>query len=187
MLHIVRHGRTEMNSAGKLLGRLDPSLDDVGIHQAERLAETFGKIDLLISSPLLRTRETAEAFGMPIEIDERWIEMDYGELDGVPMNEVDPEIWKSWRGNLDWAPTGGESHRQVGQRIREACEELSPQIMNKEIVVVSHVSPIKAALAWTLSVGDEIAWRSYVSPASVMTIGDGPSLRKFNDVSHLDS
>jgi len=187
MLHIVRHGRTEMNASGKLLGRLDPSLDDVGIHQAERLAASFEKIDLLFSSPLLRTRETAEAFGMPIEIDERWVEMDYGELDGVPMNEVDPKIWENWRSNLDWAPTGGESHRQVGKRIREACEELSPQIKNKEIVVVSHVSPIKAALAWTLNVGDEVAWRSYVSPASVMTIGSGPSLRKFNDVSHLDN
>ena len=175
MLHIVRHGRTEMNASGKLLGRLDPSLDDVGIHQAERLAASFGKIDLLFSSPLLRTRETAEAFGMPIEIDERWVEMDYGELDGVPMNEVDPKIWESWRSDLDWAPTGGESHRQVGKRIREACEGLSPQIKNKEIVVVSHVSPIKAALAWTLNVGDEVAWRSYVSPASVMTIGSGPS------------
>ena len=187
MLYIVRHGRTEMNASGKLLGRLDPSLDDVGIHQAERLAASFEKIDLLFSSPLLRTRETAEAFGMPIEIDERWVEMDYGELDGVPMNEVDPKIWENWRSNLDWAPTGGESHRQVGKRIREACEELSPQIKNKEIVVVSHVSPIKAALAWTLNAGDEVAWRSYVSPASVMTIGSGPSLRKFNDVSHLDS
>jgi len=187
MLHIVRHGRTEMNSAGKLLGRLDPSLDEVGVHQAERLTATFGKIDLLISSPLLRTCETAEAFGMPVEIDERWIEMDYGELDGVPMNEVGPEIWESWRSDLDWAPTGGESHRQVGKRIREACEELSPHIKNKEIVVVSHVSPIKAALAWTLDVGDEVAWRSYVSPASIMTIGSGPSLRKFNDVSHLDN
>ena len=187
MLHVVRHGRTEMNASGKLLGRLDPSLDDVGIHQAERLAASFEKIDLLFSSPLLRTRETAEAFGMPIEIDERWVEMDYGELDGVPMNEVDPKIWENWRSNLDWAPTGGESHRQVGKRIREACEELSPQIKNKEIVVVSHVSPIKAALAWTLNAGDEVAWRSYVSPASVMTIGSGPSLRKFNDVSHLDS
>jgi len=187
MLHIVRHGRTEMNSAGKLLGRLDPSLDEVGVHQAERLAATFGKIDLLISSPLLRTCETAEAFGMPVEIDERWIEMDYGELDGVSINEVGPEIWESWRSDLDWAPTGGESHRQVGKRIREACEELSPHIKNKEIVVVSHVSPIKAALAWTLDVGDEVAWRSYVSPASIMTIGSGPSLRKFNDVSHLDN
>ena len=187
MLHIVRHGRTEMNASGKLLGRLNPSLDDVGIQQAEQLAGLFGKIDLLISSPLLRTHETAEAFGMPFEIDERWIEMDYGELDGVPMNEVDPKIWQRWRSDLDWAPTGGESHRQVGKRIREACEELSPLIKDKEIVVVSHVSPIKAALAWTLNAGDEIAWRSYVSPASVMTIGSGPSLRKFNDVSHLDS
>jgi len=186
VLHIVRHGRTEMNAAGKLLGRLDPELDELGIRQAELLASTFKKVDLLISSPLLRTRQTAEAFGFPIQVDERWIEMDYGVLDGCPMSEVNPKIWENWRTDLDWAPSGGESHRQVGERIREACEELTPQIKTKEIIVVTHVSPIKAALAWTLNAGDEITWRSYVSPASIMTIGPGPSLRKFNDVSHLD-
>lgn len=175
-----------MNAAGKLLGRLDPELDELGIRQAGLLASTFKKADLLISSPLLRARQTAEAFGLPIEIDERWIEMDYGELDGVPMSELDPKIWKKWRADLDWAPSGGESHRQVGERIREACEELSSQIKDKEIIVVSHVSPIKAALGWALNAGDEVAWRSYVSPASIMTIGTGPSLRKFNDVSHLE-
>ena len=67
MLHIVRHGRTEMNASGKLLGRLNPELDDVGVQQAESLAKSFKKIDILISSPLLRTYQTAEAFGVPIE------------------------------------------------------------------------------------------------------------------------
>ena len=185
MLHIVRHGRTEMNASGKLLGRLNPELDDVGVQQAESLAKSFKKVDILISSPLLRPYQTAEAFGVPIETDERWIEMDYGELDGVPLNEVDAQTWSQWRADLDWAPKGGESHRQLGIRIREACEDLIPLITEKEIVVVSHVSPIKAALAWALNVGDQIAWRSYVSPASVMTIGPGPSLRAFNDISHL--
>ena len=57
-------------------------------------------------------------------------------------------------------------------------------------MVVTHVSPIKAALAWALGVGDEVAWRTFVAPASVMTVGagpTGPSLRGFNDTAHLRS
>ncbi|GIT00712.1 MAG: hypothetical protein CM1200mP26_24240 [Acidimicrobiales bacterium] len=57
-------------------------------------------------------------------------------------------------------------------------------------MVVTHVSPIKAALAWALGVGDEVAWRTFVAPASVMTVGAGPagpSLRGFNDTAHLRS
>ena len=70
MLHIVRHGRTEMNASGKLLGRLNPELDDVGVQQAESLAKSFKKVDILISSPLLRTYQTAEAFGVSMAINE---------------------------------------------------------------------------------------------------------------------
>ncbi|SUZ62101.1 uncharacterized protein METZ01_LOCUS14955, partial [marine metagenome] len=42
----------------------------------------------VVSSPLLRTRRTAEAFGMDVEVDDRWIEMDYGEFDGRPVADV---------------------------------------------------------------------------------------------------
>jgi broad specificity phosphatase PhoE len=54
--------------------------------------------------------------------------------------------------------------------------------------VVSHVSPIKAAVAWALGVGDEITWRMWVAPASITRIGcsgPAPSLRSFNELAHL--
>jgi broad specificity phosphatase PhoE len=56
-------------------------------------------------------------------------------------------------------------------------------------VVVTHVSPIKAAVAWALDVGDEIAWRTWVAPASITRIGvtaGRPLLRSFNELAHLD-
>jgi broad specificity phosphatase PhoE len=54
--------------------------------------------------------------------------------------------------------------------------------------VVSHVSPIKAAVAWALGVGDEASWRIWVGPASITRIGFAgrtPSLRAFNELAHL--
>jgi len=76
VLVIVRHGRTDHNAAGLLLGRLDPPLDPLGRDQAAALAAALGPVDRVIASPLRRATETASAFGRPIEIDERWIEVD---------------------------------------------------------------------------------------------------------------
>jgi len=53
---------------------------------------------------------------------------------------------------------------------------------------VTHVSPVKAAVAWALGVGDEVAWRMWVGPASICRIGfagGSPLLRSFNEVAHL--
>ena len=195
MLYVVRHGRTEANAAGLLLGRLDADLDRLGESQAEAVAAAIGPVDRVVSSPLLRTRRTADAFtrrhggdGPPVEVDERWIEMDYGTFDGQPVADVPRQTWEAWRADLDWAPPEGESHRSLGLRVRSALDDLFEASRTSEIVVVTHVSPIKAALAWTLGVGDEVAWRTFVAPASIMTIGAGPagpSLRGFNDVAHL--
>ncbi|MEE3354098.1 MAG: histidine phosphatase family protein [Actinomycetota bacterium] len=192
MLYVVRHGRTEANAAGLLLGHLDPELDEVGERQALAVARSLGPVDRVVCSPLLRTRRTAEAFtvrdGSPVEVDERWIEMDYGEFDGRPLTEVSPETWELWRADLDWAPPGGESHRALGLRVRTALDDLFEASRTSELVVVTHVSPIKVALAWALGVGDEVAWRTFVAPSSVMTVGAGlagPSLRGFNDTAHL--
>ena len=71
MLVLVRHGRTEANAARKLQGLLDLPLDDVGYAQAAGVAQWLGKPDRVISSPLVRARQTAEAFGIPYEVDDR--------------------------------------------------------------------------------------------------------------------
>ena len=71
-----------------LQGHLDLPLDDIGAAQVAEVARWVGRPDRLISSPLLRARQTAEAFDVPYEVDPRWIELDYGEYDGMPLGDV---------------------------------------------------------------------------------------------------
>jgi len=188
MLIIVRHGRTAANAAGELLGHRDISLDPTGAAQARALAAAIGPVSRVVCSPLARARETAEAFGMPVEVDDRWIELDYGDWDGARAADLGPERWASWRADLDFTPPGGESLRSLGRRVRQACDDLVAAAERDDIVVVSHVSPIKAAFGWALGVGDNVSWRCFVAPASIMRVAVSPlgsSLRSFNETAHL--
>jgi len=187
---LVRHGESAGNAAGRLLGRSDAPLTPRGTAQLTALAAAIGPAGRLMSSPLRRAVASAEALGLglPVEIDERWIEMDYGELDERPLAEVPAELWTRWRADPDFRPAGGETLAEVGTRVRDACAELFARDGQgargpADVVVVSHVSPIKAAVAWALGVGDATVWRLYLSTASVTTIGwgaTGPVLHGFN-------
>jgi broad specificity phosphatase PhoE len=184
VLFLVRHGQTAANAAGLLLGRADPPLTDLGRRQAEALAVALPRPYRLLSSPLRRARDTAAAFGVEVEIDDRWIELDYGGLDGTPLASVTADMWRRWRADCGFAPAGGESIRELGERVRESCEELASEARDHDVVVVSHVSPIKAAVAWALAVTDAVAWRMFVEDAAVarVAIGPyGPVLRSFNE------
>jgi broad specificity phosphatase PhoE len=197
---LLRHGRTEANARGLLLGRADPRLDDVGREQARAAAEVVAataSVGRIVSSPLARCRATAEIVAgvvgedvpVEVEIDERWIELDYGELDGTPLSEVPPATWAAWQGDVGWAPPGGESHTTLGKRVRAVCDELAgAPAGNGDVLVVSHVSPIKAAVAWALGVGDEVAWHLFLAPGSITRIaprGTRHSLQSFNETAHL--
>jgi probable phosphoglycerate mutase len=194
---LLRHGRTDANARGLLLGRADPALDETGRGQAAAAASvlaTTAAVARVVSSPLARCRATAEIVAstiggsLEVEVDERWIELDYGELDGTPVGDVPPPTWAAWQADIDWAPPGGESHAQLGRRVRSACDELAADDGTGDVVVVSHVSPIKAAVAWALAVGDEVAWHLFLAPASITRIAPRsgrPSLQSFNETAHL--
>ena len=189
MLILVRHGQTSANRRGLLLGRADPPLCDGGREQAEALARTLPVPARLISSPLVRARQTADALaaasGTVVEVDQRWIELDYGDLDGRPASALDAAGWRAWRDDPAHVPAGGESLATLGTRVRAACRELSGAAADGDVVVVSHVSPIKAAVAWALGVGDEVVWRMWLADAAVCRIDTGgpvPRLLAFNDV-----
>jgi broad specificity phosphatase PhoE len=184
VLILVRHGRTEANAARRLQGRLDLPLDGVGLAQVAGLAEWLGRPDRVISSPLLRARQTAEAFAVPYEVDERWIELDYGNLDGVPVAEVDDDVWARWRVDPLYQAGGGESMATMRARVVAAAEELLADAEERMIVVTTHVSPIKAALTWVLGVDVTVGWRCHLDQASVcrITVGpSGPVLLGFNE------
>lgn len=189
MLIVVRHGRTPANAAGQLLGRRDPELDEVGRLQAASIASALSSDARVISSPLQRCRQTAASIGPPVEVDDRLIEVDYGDLEGMRLGEVSAATWAEWRADPSWAPPGGESHDELATRVWGLLDELAPEAAGRDIVLVSHVSPIKACLAWALGVSIDVAWRSFVHQASIMRIatdGPSPSLRSFNETHHLD-
>ncbi|MGI8793675.1 MAG: histidine phosphatase family protein, partial [Acidimicrobiales bacterium] len=177
MLILARHGRTEANAAGLLLGRADVALDEVGRAQAVALPGRVGRPARVISSPLQRCRDTAAAFGLAVEVDDRWVELDYGDYDRLPLAEVPAEVWSTWRRDPDFRPPNGESLMELGDRVRAALDELSEQILGADepgdVVVVTHVSPIKAAIAWVLRTDEGAAWRMRVGVASVSRIAIG--------------
>ncbi len=192
MLIVVRHGRTPANAQGLLLGRLDPDLDDVGVEQAQAVADWIGPVDLVVSSPLLRARRTAEAFAATshgeVEIDERWIELDYGELDGLPVGDVPAPTWEQLRGDPRWTPPGGESLAALNERVAQACEEMLVTARELDVVVVTHVSPIKAVLSWALGADHRVAFRARVGQPSITRLEMGPAgpvLHGFNEAPPL--
>lgn len=187
-LILVRHGQTTLNAQGRLQGLRDAPLTELGRRQAVSIAASVGRPARVISSPLARCLDTAATFGLPVEVDERWVEIDYGELDGVALTEVPPEIWTRWRNDPGFVPAGGESMVDVKRRVHPACEELVGMADTNDVVIVSHVSPIKAAVSWALGVGETTAWRMFLDVAAVcrITVGPaGPSLLTFNERAHL--
>jgi broad specificity phosphatase PhoE len=181
VLLLVRHGETAANVEGRLLGRADPPLTAKGRQQAAALATWLPPADLVVSSPLRRARQTAEQLGGRVRIDERWIERDYGAFDDRPPTAIPPEMWVRWRAGA--SPPGVESDEDVSGRVRAACADLVEDATSANIVVVSHVSPIKAAIEWALGVPHTLAWRLFVEDAGVSRIDIGPDglvVRWFN-------
>jgi broad specificity phosphatase PhoE len=197
VLILVRHGESTGNAAGLLMGRIDAPLTERGLAQAKTLGASLSGVTRVISSPLERARDTAAALdlGLPVEIDERWVELDYGEFDGQPLGSVPSEVWKRWRSDPHHRPPGGETLAEAGLRVRSACDELFTGNENTgartgDVVVVSHVTPIKAAVCWAMGMGDEGAWRLYLATASITRIawgaGSTPVLQRFNETPWQD-
>jgi broad specificity phosphatase PhoE len=198
VLILVRHGQTDANARGLLLGRADPPLNETGHRQARALAAVLPRSARIVSSPLTRARHTAAVLAGAdpgvtdaegVEVDARWIEMDYGDLDGRPATALDERSWRTWRQDPEFVPAGGESLAAVCTRVREACIELADDAARGDVVVVSHVSPIKAAVTWALGVSDEVGWRMFLADAAVCRIdtsGPVPLLLAFNDAGPVD-
>lgn len=135
---LARHGRTVLNAQGRLRGRLDPPLDELGRAQAARLAELLvplvaGWRHPIVSSPLARTIQTAQAIaartGLTVTIDERLIDRDYGQWAG----HLRDEVLGRW-GSLDAAP-GVEAHAQLDARVRSILDE---SVEWEPVVLVTH-------------------------------------------------
>ena len=192
MLILVRHGRTPANAAGLLQGRLNQDLDELGERQARAVAQMVGAtvaVDSVIASPLKRAQQTAEAFGLPVETDDRWLEVSYGKYEGTSLGDISSEVWRRWIEDFDFVPEGGESLTALDERVRGACDDLIERAAEENVVVVSHVSPMKSAVAWALGVDIGISWNCHLDHASICRVemrGRRPILSAFNETVDVD-
>lgn len=174
-IYLCRHGRTQLNMAGLLRGRLDPGLDLIGVAEARDLARHLRglAIDQVLSSPLTRAVQTAapiaRAAGLEVRIDTRLLDRDYGEFDGTRESEVTAAY-----GSLDAAP-GVEPAAAVVARARAVLDEVAA-LADRTVVVVSHDAVIRLLLdtlaptprgtghlsprtgSWSLLRHDDLGW-----------------------------
>lgn len=196
-LVLVRHGNTAHSAAMRFSGRNQLPLDAVGRGQAAALAARgFGEVAAVVSSPLLRTAQTAEAIagrlGLPVSTNEELVETDFGAWEGLTFAEArarNPAELDAWLASPDVTPPGGESFAAVARRVRRARAAVLAAHPGKVVVVVSHVTPVKTLLRLALEAPPAAMFRLHLDTASVSIVdfyADGnSSVRLVNDTSHL--
>ncbi|HEY2506683.1 MAG TPA: histidine phosphatase family protein [Streptosporangiaceae bacterium] len=196
---LLRHGETPMSVERRFAGRSDIPLTEEGAGQAAAGAAALaqrGGIDLVLTSPLIRTRLTAQAVadrtGARLEVDEDLAETDFGSWEGMSFAEVSrqwPDEMAAWLGSADAAPPGGESFAAVAKRVLSALDRLLSGHAGQTVVVVSHVTPIKTLVCHALGAPPAALFRMHLDVASLCEVdwfADGPALvRSLNDTSYL--
>lgn len=199
-LVLVRHGATEHSAERRFSGRNELPLVEVGERQAAALAAraavSFADAAAVVSSPLRRAVQTAEAIagtlGLDVVTNGDLAEVDFGAWEGLTFGAArtaNPAELTDWLASPDVAPPGGESFSALARRVRRGRDAVIGGYPGRTVVVVSHVSPIKTLLRLALDAPPVSMYRIHLDTASVSIIdyfADGNcSVRLVNDTSHL--
>jgi len=189
ILILLRHGRTPNNAQARLQGQFDSPLDDVGFQQSALVGRALRErwaVDRVVVSSRRRTQQTARAAGLAglsTTVDDRWMEIDFGAYDDRRIGEVMAELGAAWVSDISYAPPGGESMACLHERVGEAVAEIAEEASTRNILVVTHATPIKSAVVRLLGGGAEMIMRLRVSLASITAfrpVSHGLVLTEFN-------
>ncbi len=206
-LLFVRHGVTDWNREGRFQGHLDPGLSEDGREEAHLLAERLAadgalRPARLVSSPLSRARQTADAIrdalgdeDLHVELDARLMEVGQGEWEGRTHAELaieDPERYAAWR-HATWnrQPPGGEPIGLAVDRIHAALDEAirtTDRARAWPLCIASHGGTLRLAAHSLLEIPVERAWRLELDNASLSVmdrVGGRWRLVTWNDGAHL--
>ncbi|MEU5052516.1 bifunctional RNase H/acid phosphatase [Streptomyces sp. NPDC021096] len=199
---LLRHGETALTPQKRFSGSggTDPELSAAGRRQAEAAAAALaarGTIQAVVTSPMRRCRETADAIasrlGLEVRVEEGLREADFGAWEGLTFAEVKerfPEDLDAWLASSKAAPTGGgESFATVARRVAVARDKMLARYAGRTVLLVTHVTPVKTLVRLALGAPPESLFRMELSAASLSAVAyyaDGnASLRLLNDTSHL--
>ncbi|WLP90320.1 bifunctional RNase H/acid phosphatase [Gordonia sp. NB41Y] len=198
-LILLRHGQTPLSVQRRYSGRGNPELTELGLAQAAAAAHRVARetdIAAIVSSPLTRTRQTADAaaaaLGLDVVTDDGFIETDFGRWEGLTFAEAagrDPDLHTHWLSDTSLPAPGGESFDEVARRVVEATDRLLTEYAGQTVLVVSHVTPIKSLLRHALDVGPQLLFRLHLDLASVSIAefypDGGAAVKAVNETAHL--
>ena len=190
----IRHAESQANLDGVWNGRSDGPLSQTGMNSLESLGRRLSKwdFDAVISSPLVRARQTAEAFSSEVHIDEDIVEIDLGAWEGMHFTDVQQlhgeELQRAIETRTVPMGSSGESLEQVGKRAISAVDRLFDQMSaNERVAVVTHAGFLQAVLHRHLA-GDGRRVHGFASNTGLTRIVQQfgrPRLASFNDTGHL--
>ena len=175
MIYLVRHGQTLQNRAGLLQGRSDFPLNEMGREQARRVGAFFReqgvRFDAVYTSPLRRAVQTATLIAgetVPLRVDERLIEMDYGPYEGMDLRAPAPEVLAFFRDFVNVpAPAGMEKLSAVTARLGAFLEQLRPEAEERDILVSTHAIALKGALEYLTPASRGSYWAKNIGNCAV--------------------
>jgi probable phosphoglycerate mutase len=196
ILTLVRHGETAANLEGVWHGSTDAPLTPRGREQAIRVAsflrDRHADASAIYASPLLRARETARAIAehlaLGLRLEAKLAEYDLGAWEGKSYRELHERhhLWDEMKRDPDFAPHGGESPREVTERMTAALRRIGAEHPGERVIVVAHGGALSMALAAILD-GDYTRWRVMANCAvSELVLDPAPELLSFNQTGHLD-
>jgi probable phosphoglycerate mutase len=196
---LLRHGQTPLSDEKRFAGVGDFPLTETGLAQAKAAARVLGDrgIDVIVSSPLSRCRDTAAEIaavtGAEIRVEDGFRETDFGDWEGHTFAEAQerwPAEMDAWLADPSVAPPGGESFTDTSRRVGTTLDKLMVRYRHQTVLVVTHVTPIKMLVRRALQAPPLALYRMHLDVSSLSVIDwydDGPAvLRSLNDTHHLD-
>ena len=174
----LRHGQAKNNTERILAGRTPGiPLTEKGIDQAEKAAKFLEDMNIsaIYSSPIERAKSTAQIVGnhnsIDVKIDDRLIELDMGKFTGVPYDEIFSShgnvFMKFYKGELEIAHNGVETFTDVKKRVLGMVDHVIENHPNENVVLVTHMDPIKAMLSTIVSLSPENLFELIIANASL--------------------
>ena len=162
----LRHGQAKNNVEKILAGRTSGfPLTDEGISQAEYAAGLLARMDIsaIYSSPIQRAEDTARIVGdatsVDVTVDDRLTELDMGKFTGMGYDEIYKThgnvFLKFYNEELEIAHNGVETFVQVKKRVTEMVDHATKQHPDQNVVLVTHMDPIKAMLSIALNISSD--------------------------------
>ncbi len=174
----LRHGQAKNNTERILAGRTPGvPLTEEGVDQSEKAAKFLEDMNIsaIYSSPIERAKNTAEIVGkhnsIDVRIDERLIELDMGKFTGMPYDKIFSShgnvFMKFYNGELEIAHNGVETFVEVKKRIQEMVDHVIENHPDENVVLVTHMDPIKAMLSTIVSLSPENLYELIIANASL--------------------